>query len=251
MMSNAAVDYGKRQYGNQNQNQTQNQLFEENLGLVKSIAQHICVRLPPGQTIDDLIQVGLIGLLEASRIYDPSLGASFKSYASIRIRGAIIDELRRHSWLPRSVQQKSRKLSEAIRAVEARLGRAATDREIAEEMNETMDEYFETLEMVSGSTVFSLDDDENDFEPVADDEIPFNEIYDAAVKKKLTEVIASLPQQEKLVIGLYYDKELNLREIGAVLDVTESRVCQIHSQAVSRMRSRMRQWIEGEKRDDF
>ncbi|MES2607085.1 MAG: sigma-70 family RNA polymerase sigma factor, partial [Pseudomonadota bacterium] len=187
MMSNAAIDYGKKHYSNANH------LFEENLALVKSIAQHICVRLPPGQTIDDLIQVGLIGLLEAARIYDPTLGASFKSYASIRIRGAIIDELRRHSWLPRSVQQKCRKLSEAIRAVEGRLGRHATDREIAEEMQETMEEYFETLEMVSGSTVFSLDDEDNDIEPAGDDEIPFNEIYDSAVKKKLTEVISSLP----------------------------------------------------------
>ena len=242
-MSNTAIDYGKKQYSNPNH------LFEENLALVKSIAQHICVRLPPGQTIDDLIQVGMIGLLEASRIYDPALGASFKSYASIRIRGAIIDELRRHSWLPRSVQQKCRKLSEAIRAVEGKLGRAATDREIAAEMQESMEEYFETLEMVSGSTVFSLDDEDSDIDPANDEEIPFNEIYDSAVKKKLTEVISTLPQQEKLVIGLYYEKELNLREIGAVLDVTESRVCQIHSQAIARMRARMRAWIESEKRE--
>ncbi len=243
MSNNTAIDYGKKQYSNPNH------LFEENLALVKSIAQHICVRLPPGQTIDDLIQVGMIGLLEAARIYDPALGASFKSYASIRIRGAIIDELRRHSWLPRSVQQKCRKLSEAIRSVEGKLGRAATDREIAEEMHESIEEYFETLEMVSGSTVFSLDDEDSDIDPGADDEIPFNEIYDSAVKKKLTEVISSLPQQEKLVIGLYYDKELNLREIGAVLDVTESRVCQIHSQAIAHMRARMRHWIESEKRE--
>lgn len=242
-MSHAAIEYGKRPYTNPNV------LFEENIALVKSIAQHICVRLPPGQTIDDLIQVGMIGLLEAARIYDPALGASFKSYATIRIRGAIIDELRRHSWLPRSVQQKCRKLSEAIRAVEAREGRAATDREIAEEMEESLEEYFETLEMVSGSTVFSLDDEDSDIDVAGDSEIPFNEIYDAAVKKKLTEVISSLPEQEKMVIGLYYDRELNLREIGAVLDVTESRVCQIHSQAIARMRARMREWIQSEKRD--
>jgi RNA polymerase sigma factor for flagellar operon FliA len=242
-MSNTAIDYGKKQYSNPGH------LFEENLALVKSIAQHICVRLPPGQTIDDLIQVGMIGLLEAARIYDPALGASFKSYASIRIRGAIIDELRRHSWLPRSVQQKCRKLSEAIRSVEGKLGRAATDREIADEMKETLEEYFETLEMVSGSTVFSLDDEDSDIDPGHDEEIPFNEIYDSAVKKKLTEVISTLPQQEKLVVGLYYEKELNLREIGAVLDVTESRVCQIHSQAIARMRARMRAWIESEKRE--
>jgi len=242
-MSHVAMEYGKRPYTNPNV------LFEENIALVKSIAQHICVRLPPGQTIDDLIQVGMIGLLEAARIYDPTLGASFKSYATIRIRGAIIDELRRHSWLPRSVQQKCRKLSEAIRAVESREGRAATDREIAEEMDESLEEYFETLEMVSGSTVFSLDDEDSDIDVAGDAEIPFNEIYDAAVKKKLTEVISSLPEQEKLVIGLYYDRELNLREIGAVLDVTESRVCQIHSQAIARMRARMREWIQSERSD--
>lgn len=237
-MAHVARDYATEQYNDRQR------LFEENLKLVKSIAQHICVKLPAGYALDDLIQVGLIGLLEASKVYDASLGASFKSYASIRIRGAIMDELRRQSWVPRSVQQKSRKLSEAIRKVEGKLGRAATDREIAAHMNESMEDYFETLEQVSGCTVFSLDDDDNSFEPASDDELQLNNIQDEAVKKKLAEVIASLPYQEKMVVALYYDKELNLKEIGEVLEVSESRVCQIHSQAVSRMRARMRQWIE-------
>ena len=236
-MNQAAVTASAKQYCNRNQ------LFEENLNLVKAIARHICVRLPPGQQLDDLVQVGLIGLLEASRVYDASLGASFKSYASIRIRGAIMDELRRQSWVPRSVQQKSRKLSEAIHAVEKREGRAATDREIAAQMNESLQQYGETLQMVTGCTVFSLDDEDNFFEPESTDDLPFNLFHDDAVKGKLAEVIAGLPHQEKMVIALYYDKEMNLKEIGEVLDISESRVCQIHSQAVGRMRSRMQHWL--------
>lgn len=238
MSTSIARDYGAEQY------MDRNKLFEDHVKLVKSIAQHICVRLPAGYSLDDLVQVGLIGLLEASKVYDASLGASFKSYASIRVRGAIMDELRRQSWVPRSVQQKSRKLSKAIQSVENKLGRAATDREIAEEMNETLDGYHDTLEMVTGCSVFSLDDEDNTFEPASDDDIQLNEIQDEAVKKKLAEIIGSLPYQEKMVVALYYDKELNLKEIGEVLEVSESRVCQIHSQAVSRMRSRMRQWLQ-------
>lgn len=221
-----------------------NDLFEENIALVKTIARHICVRLPPGTQLDDLVQVGMIGLLEASRVYDPSLGASFKSYASIRIRGAIMDELRRQSWVPRSVQQKSRKLSEAIRTVEKREGRSATDREIAAELKESPAEYAETLQLVTGCAVFSLDDEDSSIDPVADDESPLNIFHNAAVKKKLAEVIAGLPQQEKMVVALYYDRDMNLKEIGAILDVSESRVCQIHSQAVARMRARLQQWLK-------
>lgn len=237
-MVSIARDYAAEQYCDRER------LFEDNLKLVKSIAQHICVRLPAGYALDDLIQVGLIGLLEASKVYDSALGASFKSYASIRVRGAIMDELRRQSWVPRSVQQKSRKLSQAIQKVEGRLGRAASDREIAAQMDESLDDYFETLEMVSGCTVFSLDDEDNSFEPASEDEIQLNNIHDDAVKKKLAEIIGNLPYQEKMVVALYYDKELNLKEIGEVLEVSESRVCQIHSQAVSRMRARMRQWTQ-------
>lgn len=237
MNQGVAAVSGAKQYCNANQ------LFEENLNLVKAIARHICVRLPPGQQLDDLVQVGMIGLLEASRVYDASLGASFKSYASIRIRGAIMDELRRQSWVPRSVQQKSRKLSEAIQAVEKREGRAATDREIAAEMNESLEQYGETLQMVTGCTVFSLDDEDNFFEPETGEDLPFNLFHDDAVKRKLASVIAGLPHQEKMVIALYYDKELNLKEIGEVLDISESRVCQIHSQAVGRMRARMQSWL--------
>lgn len=240
-MNNVATDNRAAHYCNNS-----NHLFESNLKLVKSIAHHISVRLPAGYSLDDLIQVGMIGLLEASKVYDASLGASFKSYACIRIRGAIMDELRRQAWVPRSVQQKSRRLSAAIHKVEGRMGRAATDREIAEELDETLEDYHETLEMVSGCTVFSLDEEDNTFEPASEDDIQLNIIQDDAVKKKLAEVIGSLPYQEKMVVALYYDKELNLKEIGEVLEVSESRVCQIHSQAVSRMRARMQRWMQEE-----
>lgn len=221
-------------------------LFEDNLALVKIIAHHISVRLPPGKCVDDLIQVGMIGLLEAARTYEPNLGAVFKSYASIRIRGAIIDELRRESWMPRSVQKKSRELSDAIQRVENRLGRTATDREIAEEMAISLEEYGSVLESIAGSTVFSLDDRNNFNEPADDNNGPFKNIQNASIKKKLAEVISGLPDQEKLVVALYYDNGLNLREIGEVLNVSESRVCQIHSQSTSRLRSRMREWIQNE-----
>lgn len=225
---------------------SRDKLFDDNISLVKIIAHHISVRLPPGQSVDDLIQVGLIGLLEASRVYDPALGATFKSYASIRVRGSIMDELRRQSWVPRSVQQKSRVLSKAIHTVENKLGRTAIDREIAEEMGLSIDEYSSTLNDVAGCTVFSLDDENHFNEPENVDDVPFKNIQDESVKERLAEVIEFLPDQEKMVISLYYDQELNLREIGSVLDVSESRVCQIHSQAVSRMRNKMQEWKKEE-----
>lgn len=237
-MTSTAASYLKEQY------QDEESLFHEHLFLVKRIANQIGVRLPPGKSIEDLAQVGMIGLLEAARAYDSTLGASFKSYATIRIRGSIMDELRRQSWVPRSVQQKSKRLSEAIKRVESKQGRAATDREIAEELNETTEEYCSTLEAVAGITVFSVDD-ENYFEQaVSKEKSPLSNLFDDSLKEQLAEVIGSLPDQEKMVVTLYYEQELNLREIGEVLDVSESRVCQIHSQAISRIRSRMAEWID-------
>lgn len=222
-------------------------LFNDNLSLVKIIAHHISARLPPGKSVEDLIQVGMIGLLEASRAYEPNLGAAFKSYASIRIRGAILDELRRQSWMPRSIQQKSRQLSQGVRDTENKLGRTASDREIAAEMGLSMDEYASALEAVAGCTVFSLDDEDSFTEPENNSDLPFNNIQDESTKKLLAEVISQLPEQEKMVVALYYDNELNLREIGDVLDVSESRVCQIHNQAITRMRSRMRRWNDNDE----
>ncbi len=223
-------------------------LFEEHLPLVKIIAHHVSLRLPPGKSVDDLMQVGMIGLLEASRAYEGNQGAEFKSYASIRIRGAIIDELRRDSWMPRSVQQKSRKLSKAIKAVENRTGETATDREIAAELGMSTSEYAEVLETVAGCTVFSLEDQTEQLDAEQEEDLPLSMVEDESTRKVLAEVIESLPQQEQMVVVLYYNKGLNLREISEVLDVSESRVCQVHSQAVSRIRTRMRSKYD---EDDF
>lgn len=220
--------------------QSREALFEENLALVKIIAHHVSIRLPPGKSVDDLIQVGMIGLLEASRIYEGNLGAEFKSYASIRIRGAILDELRRDSWMPRSVQQKSRQLGKAIKEVENRIGRTATDREIADELGLSPMDYAEMLEMVAGGTVFSLDDQADNLATDEGDDLPLKNVEDESTRKCLAAVIESLPEQEQLVVVLYYNKGLNFREISEVLDVSESRVCQVHTQAVSRMKTRMR-----------
>lgn len=223
-------------------------LFEDNLPLVKIIAHHVSLRLPPGKCVDDLIQVGMIGLLEASRAYVGNQGAEFKSYASIRIRGAILDELRRDSWMPRSVQQKSRKLSQAIKTVENRTGETATDREIATELGVSTNEYAEMLETVAGCTVFSLEDQVEVTDSDHNDDLPLSMVEDESTRKALAAVIESLPKQEQMVVALYYNKGLNLREISEVLDVSESRVCQVHSQAVGRIRTRMRSKFS---EDDF
>lgn len=215
-------------------------LFEDHLPLVKIIAHHVSLRLPPGKSVDDLIQVGMIGLLEASRVYEGNKGAEFKSYASIRIRGAILDELRRDSWMPRSVQQKSRQLSKAIKTVENRTGETATDREIALELGVSKTEYAEMLETVAGCTVFSLEDQTEILDPDQDADLPLTMVEDDSTRKALAEVIENLPKQEQMVVVLYYNKGLNLREISEVLNVSESRVCQVHSQAVGRIRTRMR-----------
>jgi RNA polymerase sigma factor for flagellar operon FliA len=234
LMSNPATQYEMHEY------LSRDKLFEDHLPLVKIIAHHISVRLPPDKCVEDLIQVGMIGLLEAARTYEPNQGAEFKSYASIRIRGAILDELRRETWVPRSVQQKSRRLSKAIREVENRNGRTATDKEIAAELGLSMQEYAELLETVASCTVFSLDDDNTFSEPSTEEDETMMGLHDESVKKKLAEAIGKLPEQEKMVVVLYYDYGMNLREIGETLNVSESRVCQIHSQATSRLRTKMR-----------
>mgnify|MGYP000198927105 FL=1 len=218
-------------------------LFEDNLSLVKIIAHHIGVRLPPGKDIEDLIQVGMIGLLEAAKSYQPRSGAEFKTYASIRIRGAILDELRRESWMPRSVQQKAQELSRAIQRTEHKLGRSATDREIAAELDVSLEEYGKVLESVAGTTVFSLEDEGSLTSLEEHNDSPYGNVQSDSTRKRLGQVIGGLPEQERLVVVLYYDKGLNLREIGEVLGLGESRVCQVHSQAVGRMRSRMRENI--------
>jgi RNA polymerase sigma factor for flagellar operon FliA len=216
--------------------------------LVKRIAYHLLTRLPPSVLLEDLVQVGMLGLIEASRNYDPGQGASFETYAGIRIRGAMLDEIRRSDWTPRSVHRKSREVADAIRRVENRFGRDAKDVEIAQELEISLDEYHQILQDSVGSRVLSIDEMEmlgiNSPGDLKDDSHgPADGLEREGFKRALAKAITSLPERERLVIALYYDDELNLREIGEVLGVTESRVCQIHSQATSRLRAKLADWL--------
>jgi len=211
--------------------------------LVRRIACHMKARMPASVQLEDLIQAGMIGLLEASRKYDASRGASFETYAGIRIKGSIVDELRRGDWAPRSVHRNARQIADAINTIEAEKGRDASDREVAMALGMELDEYFTAMQDALSCRLFSLD------ELTGDDELqlegggsPFEGVQEAAFQKYLAGEIERLPERERLVLALYYDEELNLKEIGEVLGVSESRVSQIHSQATLRLRSRMQEW---------
>jgi RNA polymerase sigma factor for flagellar operon FliA len=222
--------------------------FETYMPLVERIAYHLKGRLPASVQIEDLVQSGTIGLLEAIQAYDATQGASFETYAGIRIKGAMMDELRRGDWTPRSVHRKSREVSAAVARVEAKLGREAHDAEIAKELNISLTEYHSILQDVSGAYLLAIDEpDENGLDEdqlgAADEEDPFSLLTKSEFAGDLAQVIESLPEKEKLVMSLYYDQELNLKEIGLVLEVSESRVSQIHSQAIARIRSRLKGWM--------
>lgn len=227
----------------------QYQLVEQYAPLVKRIAYHLLARLPASVQVDDLMQAGMMGLLEASGKYDSGKGASFETYAGIRIRGAMLDEVRKGDWAPRSVHRNSRLVSAAIRAVEARTGRDAKDHEIAAELQMSLDEYYSILGDTLGSRLFSFDDllqagEQGEVSEEADGLHvgPFQELANERFQQALADAITNLPEREKLVLSLYYDEELNLKEIGQVLGVSESRVCQLHSQCVARLKARLREW---------
>ncbi|PIE24542.1 MAG: RNA polymerase sigma factor FliA [Neptuniibacter caesariensis] len=233
---------------NQLQLQTSEELIEQYAPLVKRIAHHLLARLPSTVLLDDLIQAGMIGLLEAASKYDASKGASFETYAGIRIRGSIIDEVRRGDWTPRSVHRNSRRVTEAIQQIEARTGKDASDTEVAQEMGINIDEYHNLLKDSLDSRLFSFEEmlnpeHEGPGESFAnDDPGPNQHVERDSFLKALSEAINNLPEREKLVLALYYDEELNLKEIGQILGVSESRVSQIHSQAALRLRSRLSEW---------
>lgn len=223
-------------------------LVKEHLELVKRIAWHLAARLPASVDVDDLVQAGVIGLIEAARHYSGDRGASFETYAGIRIRGAMVDELRRGDWAPRSVHRRMRDVSAAIRAIEQEAGREARDAEIAEKIGASLSEYHEIVRDATQCQVLSMhgsardDEDDRDLDSADPNGTPYDEIERAAFMSALTAAIGELPEREKLVMSLYYDDELNLREIGEVLRVTESRVCQLHGQALLRLRARLGQW---------
>ena len=221
-------------------------LVEKHALLVKRIASHLAARLPETVEIDDLVQVGLMALLEAARNYSESRGAKFETFASIRVRGAMLDEVRNQNWAPRSYYRKRRELSKAIRAVENRVGRPSEGREIAEELGISIEEYNKLLADTSVGPLFSLEfqtEQSAANEPEArPEDSPRATLESEEFQASIAECITRLPEREATVLSLYYQEELHLKEIGEVLGVTESRVCQIHRQALARLRAQLTEW---------
>lgn len=235
-----------RAYGEKRRTKEADALVLQHAELVKRIAYHLAGRLPASVEVADLVQAGMLGLIEAAANYTADRGASFETYAGIRIRGAMLDALRKLDWVPRSVHRKARTAAAAIRELEAELGREARDVEIAARMEVPIDEYHRIVQNAASCRWSSLDEsnDEDSIAARAADERsdPFRDAMDERFRKALAKAIAELPERERLVMSLYYDEELNLKEIGAVLKVTESRVCQLHGQALVRLKARLADW---------
>lgn len=228
-----------------------NELVERHAPLVKRIAHHLIARLPASVLVDDLIQAGMIGLLEASRNFDGSKGASFETFAGIRIRGSMLDEIRKGDWTPRSVHKNGRAITAAINQVERETGRDARDVDIAQKLEVSLEVYHQMLSEVSAGKIIGIED-MGVTEDVVTTELnkgtdsPFEDLLQGSFQKALAHAITTLPEREAIVLSLYYDEELNLREIGDVLDVSESRVSQIHSQAMLKLKSKMQTWRTNE-----
>ena len=215
--------------------------------LVKRIAHHMLARLPSSVQLEDLLQAGMVGLLEARGNFDASKGASFETFAGIRIRGAMIDEIRRGDWVPRSVHKNSRSIAAAIKAIEQETGRDARDTEVAERLSVEVSEYRQMLMEVSNGHMMDFEGlgvSEDFFSQGLSDSslTPLERIQKEDFRNSLASAISTLPEREKLVLALYYDEELNLKEIGEVMGVSESRISQINSQAMLRLQSRLKDW---------
>ena len=222
-------------------------LVERHADLVRRIAYHLIGRLPDSVDVNDLIQTGMLGLMEAARHYKNDRGANFETYAGIRIRGAMLDELRRGDWSPRSVHRKSREMAEAMASLEKRLGRSAEPAEIAEEMDIPLNEYFRIVQDATQSKMLSADEltESGALDTASGHEAaPEKELQHQQLQDSIAEAVENLPEREKILMGLYYEQELNLREVGEVLGVSESRVCQLHGQALIRIRNKVSQQSE-------
>lgn len=224
-------------------------LVAQHVPLVKRIAYHLLGKLPDTVLLEDLVQSGMLGLLEAANHFDASQGASFETYAGIRIRGAMLDEVRRCDWTPRSVHRKARRVADAIRQVERKTGQDAKASEVAEFLGIDLEEYGQILNDTICCRVLSVEELTQDGDHFVSDcqqsnDEPLNHLSHQNFNKDLAKAIMTLPERERLVISLYYVDELNLREIGQVLDISESRVSQISSQALLRLRARLADWRE-------
>ena len=228
------------------------QIVLEHTPLIRYIVNRIAVRLPSHIDLDDLHNTGVIGLMDAIEKYDPEKNCKFKTYAEFRIKGAILDQLRSLDWVPRSVRQKSRKLERAYGEVEQRLGRAASEDEVADSLGLQLDKFHQLINQVRGISLVNLeeirgggqDGDRNgSYADIVEDptsENPFASFKLTETKTVIADTIAVLPEKERLVISLYYYEDLNMKEIGNILGITESRVCQIHTKSVLRLRSKLK-----------
>lgn len=220
------------------------EVVEKHRKLVKKIAHHLLARLPASIELEDLLQAGMIGLLEASRNYSVDKGASFETYAAIRIKGSMLDEIRKGDWTPRSVHKKNRQVAKVMHMLEHKLGRDAKSAEIAEVLKISLKEYHQILQDANRARVFAFNDLTPD-ESSSDEHFPaalpgpLDKVQMENFKAHMAENIATLPEKERLVLGLYYHEELNLKEVACVLGVSESRISQIHGQAMLRLQARL------------
>jgi RNA polymerase sigma factor for flagellar operon FliA len=222
--------------------------------LVKYVAGRVAIGLPSNVEFDDLVSYGVFGLMDAIEKFDPSRGIKFETYAIARIRGAILDGLRSNDWVPRSVRQKAKELEKICAELENRLGRSATDQEISEAMNLNLHDFYELLSEVSCTTLSSLDElwmvNSNEEDSVRvldlvrndDSEDPLQHVEIEEIKATLAATIDYLPERERMVIALYYYEGLTLKEIGEIMEISESRVSQIHTKAIFRLRGRLNRW---------
>lgn len=225
------------------QEQQREQQIIHNLPLVKYLAARMLTRLPSHVELNDLVNYGIIGLMDAVDKYDPSRGVKFKTYAELRIRGSILDGLREEDWVPRSYRKRQRELERTYRRLETELGRSAGDEEVAEALGISLDEYYALLDMLRGVSLGQFEYVERDSEenlieyiPDRDENSPTYIVEKKEIKKLLAESIDRLPEKERMVLSLYYYEGLTMKEVGKVLGITESRVSQLHSKAVLRMR---------------
>jgi len=219
--------------------------------LVRRLALQLIAKLPSSVELDDLIQAGMIGLLDATARFQENQGAQFETYASQRIRGAMLDELRANDWLSRGLRQSARSVETTIRKLEQQLGHSPSEKEVAQSMDLPLGDYQKLLYDIHGTQLIYYEDfDQNsgdssflDLQASADEASmandPLAQLENRGMREQLVAAIENLPEREKLLLSLYYEQELNLREIGAVLDISQSRVCQLHSQAVARLRARL------------
>ncbi|MFA6040366.1 MAG: RNA polymerase sigma factor FliA [Methylophilus sp.] len=230
-------------------NDVSNAMLSQHATMVKKMAYQLKAKLPPSVELDDLIQAGMMGLLDAIKRYEDTHGAQFETYAAQRIRGAMLDELRKVDWLPRGIRKDMRDIESAIAKLEQELGRSPSETEISKKLEIPLDEYYETLGQCQGHQLVYYEDfhdaegGDHFLDRFLNDDAgdPIKGLLEGDFREALIDSIDALPEREKILMGLYYEQELNLKEIGAIMNVSESRVCQLHSQAVARLRAYLKE----------